>query len=356
MFIFHIYLDTKNKKMAVQMTHGVIFLLAIFTILNIYMVMQRYNNNHQNENNLESTKRSIIKDSTDLQQNILQINDIQKRLQRLETKSDFDRSLKEINNKTETLIERLVKTIWRPTNENKNTTYGTHRNLNIDDGDLEWLDRDGAKDLANYGDGSCPINRNREAWQKMLRYWITLAKKYNIRYFLTAGSLLGAWRDEEVIPYDQDMDIRIHIDDFDKFYPLRQRKFVWESYDDWDMHFYFVRDWRLPYDLRRRYSCKGKLVPDYEGQCSFVDPNARLIYRNWHLDLYAYTTYTDVVKFIPHSADWEYRKDEIFPLTRCNFMGIETRCPQKPVAIFKNLYNAPFKPSKICANKTFVKV
>ena len=298
--------------MSLQLTHGVIFLLAVFTILNVYMFMQKYNNENQNENSLESSKRSIsiIKDSG-MGQNILLMNDIHKRLQRLESASDLEKTLKGISNKTETLLERLVNSIWRPTNKDKNATYGTHPNLNIGHGDLEWLDRDGAKDLANYGDGTCPINRNREAWQKMLRYWITLAKKYNIRYFLTAGSLLGAWRDEEVIPYDQDMDIRIHIDDFDKFYPLRQRKFVWESYDDWDMHFYFVRDWRLPYDLRRRYSCKGKLVPDYEGQCSFVDPNARLIYRNWHMDLYAYTTYTDVVKFISHLFDIPNQQSEV---------------------------------------------
>ncbi|MEO0687822.1 MAG: LicD family protein, partial [Cyanobacteria bacterium J06649_11] len=223
------------------------------------------------------------------------------------------------------------------------------------DEDLEWLDRDDAKGFAEYGDGSCPVTTDRGPWQKVLARWIEIAKKHNIHYFLTAGSLLGAWRDEEVIPYDQDLDIRIHINDFDKLYPLRQRKFVWESYDDYDFHIYFTRDWRLPYDLRRRYSCKGKKVEDYEGQCSFVDPTARLIYRQWHMDLYAYTTYQDTVKFMPHSAAYEYRKVDILPVTRCMFMGIETRCPQKPTVIFKNLYDS-FKPSKICSNKTWVKV
>ena len=250
-----------------------------------------------------------------------------------------------IANQTLSAIERLYKKVFPGTKDQQQP--------NVEN--MEWLDRSGSKEFADYGDGTCPLNKNRQPWQNMLTNWIKLAKEHNIRYFLTAGTLLGAWRDEEVIPYDQDLDIRIHIDDFDKLYPLRQRKFIWESYDDYDFHFYFTRDWRLPYDLRRRYSCKGKKVEDYEGQCSFTDPSARLIYRQWHMDLYAYTYYQDTVKFIPHSAAYEYRKEDILPVTRCMFMGIETRCPQKPKVIFKNLYNS-FKPTKICSNKTWVKV
>jgi len=221
--------------------------------------------------------------------------------------------------------------------------------------DLEWLDREDAKGFAEYGDNTCPETTDRKPWQKVLTRWVEIAKQHNIRYFLTSGTLLGAWRDEEVIPYDQDMDIRIHIDDFDKLYPLRQRKFIWESYDDYETHFYFTRDWRLPYDLRRRFSCKGKHVEEYEGQCSFIDPNARMIYRQWHLDLYAFTSYQDVVKFLPHDAAFEYKKSDIFPLTRCMFMGIETRCPQKPTAILNKLYSS-LKPTRKCVNKTYVKI
>ena len=220
---------------------------------------------------------------------------------------------------------------------------------------LDWLDRSGSKEFSDYGDGSCPANPNKKPWQNILNNWIRVAKEHDIRYFLTAGSLLGAWRDEEVIPYDADMDIRVHIDDFDKLFPLRQKKFVWESNDDYDFHIYFTRDWRLPYNLRRRFSCKGKRVYEYEGQCSFTDPTARMIYRNWHLDLYAFTTYQDTVKFMPHDAAFEYRKEDILPVTRCMFMGIETRCPQKPTAIFKNLYGS-IKPLKKCVNKSMVRV
>ena len=110
------------------------------------------------------------------------------------------------------------------------------------------------------------------------------------------------------IPYDQDMDIRVHIDDFDQLYELRERRLVWQANEDHDYHIYFTRFWRLPY-AERRFSCKGKRVHQYEGQCSFTDPTARMIFRNWHLDLYAYTTYQDTVKYMPHDKAFEYRKD-----------------------------------------------
>ena len=250
-----------------------------------------------------------------------------------------------IANQTLSAIERLYKKVFPGTKDQQQP--------NVED--MEWLDRSGSKEFADYGDGTCPLNKNRQPWQNMLTNWIKLAKEHNIRYFLTAGSLLGAWRDEEVIPYDQDLDIRVHIDDFDKLYPLRQKKVAWESSDDYKFHIYFTRDWRLPYAERRRFSCKGKRVYEYEGQCSFIDPTARMIFRNWHLDLYAYTYYQDTVKFMPYDAAYEYRKEDILPVTRCMFMGIETRCPQKPKVIFKNLYSN-IKPSLKCVNKTMVKV
>ena len=154
------------------------------------------------------------------------------------------------------------------------------------------------------------------------------------------------------------MDIRVHIDDFDQLYELRERRLVWQANEDHDYHIYFTRFWRLPYAERRRFSCKGKRVHQYEGQCSFTDPTARMIFRNWHLDLYAYTTYQDTVKYMPHDAAFEYRKDSFFPLTRCMFMGIETRCPRKPTAVFKTHYDKDglVKPNQICINKTWVKL
>lgn len=69
---------------------------------------------------------------------------------------------------------------------------------------LKWMDLDGSKGFSGYGDGSCSVNKDRKQWQKIFSRWVEIAKEKNIRYFLSAGSLLGAWRDGDVIPYDDD--------------------------------------------------------------------------------------------------------------------------------------------------------
>ncbi|XP_066912182.1 uncharacterized protein [Clytia hemisphaerica] len=337
--------------MATQMTQGVILLLVCFTLANVYYFIQNYSQNtyfqevrrtltivKNKEENVDVT--NTAKSSSG---GLTQVNEILKRLQTLETKRNVDMA-----NKTKTVLDGLIGKFW---------PNGQQASVVDEAENLKWLNRTNAKGFAEYGDGTCPVTTDRPPWQKLLREWVKIAKKHKIRYFLSAGSLLGAWRAEDVIPYDADMDIRIHIDDFEKLYPLRQRKFVWDAYDDYESHFYFTKDWRLPYDLRRRYTCKGKKVHEYEGQCSFTDPNARMIYRQWHMDLYAYTTYTDVVKFLPRDAAYEYRKEDILPITKCMFMEIETRCPQNPTAIFKRLYGSSRPlPTKKCVNKKYVRV
>lgn len=250
--------------------------------------------------------------------------------------------------------------------EPEETFLNSHPNK---DQHLKWMDRAGLNEFAGYGgDGSCSItNKNREPWRKILSKWIEIAKVFRIRYFLSAGTLLGAWRDEEAMPYAQDLGIRIHIDDFDKLneMSMTERRIVWDPRDDHKFHIYFSRDWRLPLAERRRFSCEGKRVYEYEGQCSFSYPNARLIFRDWHLDIYAYNSTSGhqqdqtPVRFMPYDVTFEFRKVDIFPVTRCMFMGMETRCPQNPLAVFKTLYekskNDYLNPERICTNKTWVK-
>eukprot|EP00111_Clytia_hemisphaerica_P022054 TCONS_00064820-protein len=225
--------------------------------------------------------------------------------------------------------------------------------LSEDENELAWLDRNDSKPYRDYGDETCGINTDRMGFLFLIRKWQEIAKANNIRYFLDFGSLLGAWRDEETIPYDADTDIRVHNDDLETLFNLsiRVRKMSWDSYDDNGVHLYFTKDWRKPYHMRRRFSCKGKEVPDYEGQCSFTDPTARLIHRQWHLDLFVYTDYHDTILFIPDGRP-AFLKNDFLPLVRCDFMGIEVRCPKKPRLVLQEHYSN-LMPSKVCFNKTW---
>ena len=55
---------------------------------------------------------------------------------------------------------------------------------------------------------------------ELLRIFDKLCKKHNLTYFLDAGNLLGAYRHKGFIPWDDDMDVAMPREDYDKVVPL----------------------------------------------------------------------------------------------------------------------------------------
>ncbi|MCL2832365.1 MAG: LicD family protein [Treponema sp.] len=52
---------------------------------------------------------------------------------------------------------------------------------------------------------------------EILNEFVNICTSYNLKYFLTAGSLLGAIRHSGFIPWDDDMDIAMPRNDYEKF-------------------------------------------------------------------------------------------------------------------------------------------
>lgn len=57
---------------------------------------------------------------------------------------------------------------------------------------------------------------------EMLVEFDALCKKHNLRYWLDSGTLLGAVRHEGFIPWDDDIDLSMPIEDYEKFQEIAQ--------------------------------------------------------------------------------------------------------------------------------------
>ena len=83
---------------------------------------------------------------------------------------------------------------------------------------------------------------------RMLQAVDTVCKKYDIRYMLFAGSALGAVRHQGFIPWDDDLDVLMLREDYERFLTLAPRELDSEQYylqkefsEHWPMFFTKLR-------------------------------------------------------------------------------------------------------------------
>ncbi|XP_066930491.1 uncharacterized protein [Clytia hemisphaerica] len=225
-------------------------------------------------------------------------------------------------------------------------------NRNEQNSSLEWLDRNSSTTHRNYGDGTCKNLVARKIFLRLLRKWKEIAEEHKVRYFLDAGTLLGAWRDEEFVPYDGDVDLAVHVDDLvtlRKLPILVQSRALKSTRHDEGFYLYFTPDWNLPYFKRKRYNCKGKNVTRYMDECSFTDPMARLIHRDRHIDLYPFQDHdAGTFKYLPAREQKIYQKKDFFPLVKCQLADVVFTCPRNPLSLLKQLYGTNLSPQYVC--------
>lgn len=110
-----------------------------------------------------------------------------------------------------------------------------------------------------YGEVGCPGNPWRKALNKLLRHWIQISTQNNIEYVLACGSLLGAMRDGDVIPYDSDIDILVDQNYFSVFKRLSSKRHFSSSDEKIRLVVQPEFTLNIPVEARKRFTCQGEV-------------------------------------------------------------------------------------------------
>jgi hypothetical protein len=208
-----------------------------------------------------------------------------------------------------------------------------------------------------YGAG-CPENPFHKRLQQILHAWVLIAARRNITYFICYGSLLGQYRDGEVIPFDNDMDVCIFRNELHKLEQEDEARPF--KVGDGKMHLVYQKHCHHPKSDTPRKTCKGVEVTKHVDECTFLDPCARLIFRP---PTSGRTTWLDVFALRHNGTylldDWKYKihkRDIILPLKPCVFMGVHTMCPNNISAYLPRYYGNDFATNShyVCKNREWV--
>ena len=130
--------------------------------------------------------------------------------------------------------------------------------------ELEWIGT--LNYTIDYGDKSCVENKNgnshKETFVEILQAWKSISSQYNIPYFLVFGTLIGAVRNADFIPWDSDMDIMVDKDSYDIMACIdNKRNFNINTYDP-KFHLLVQNDFKKEFEdsgKRRRWNCQGQV-------------------------------------------------------------------------------------------------
>ena len=206
-----------------------------------------------------------------------------------------------------------------------------------------------------YGEPGCPDNPRREDLHELFRAWTSACKEHNIHYTLAFGSLLGAMRNKDVIPWDHDIDINIHV----KYFPILKRLSEERKFTKADGTIRLAIQpgavMNIPEEKRTRHNCQGKVTSYMEDQCSFLEPMARLIRGSVFVDFFHFYEKGDLIEDPSENRLKQYNRSDFYPFRPCSFMGFNASCPNRPWEILRVYFKTDnFEPTKKCKNGIWV--
>lgn len=90
----------------------------------------------------------------------------------------------------------------------------------------------------------------------MVKEFLKICEKHNLKYFMAGGTFLGAVRHKGFIPWDDDVDLGMYRDDYEKFLDIAKRELPYpyevHTYRNCkEHHYYFSHIIDVRYKVRR---------------------------------------------------------------------------------------------------------
>ncbi|CAF0912536.1 unnamed protein product [Adineta ricciae] len=197
---------------------------------------------------------------------------------------------------------------------------------------------------------------NQRALLSTFHEWTKFARKHQIQYWISYGTLVGYVQRGGLLPHDGDIDLSIMAQATPYLFELSRLNF--SSIYELVIH----PQWYIIDDTKRSYFRSEKV--------EFVSLNGRFLNLkdNLHVDLWTAYDYhpnkTRVYKKDPPTItsfdnDYQWRsmpREWIFPLKECMFSGIKVWCPAQPEKLVSDIYgDISVNTSEVkCVNQTWV--
>lgn len=223
-----------------------------------------------------------------------------------------------------------------------------------------------------------PLRRQQIRALEILIYFDQICKANDIRYWLCSGTLLGAVRHQGFIPWDDDIDVDVPQEDFERLIKILAKDNMYQlqtaGTDDYYVSkFVKLRDTHsrvIEHGMDKKFRYTGIYIDIFPIAPSYrfvADIMGKLNWRLWRFSITATTQkkrwlffllkklyffvdkgLTSIMRYMPGAVgrlglgcgfvDNVRRKEEIFPLSTIIFEGYEFLAPHNIDAYLSRLY------------------
>ena len=153
----------------------------------------------------------------------------------------------------------------------------------------------------------------------MFEHVTTALAERNVSHTMISGGVIGWVRNKEMIPYDRDLDVILHID-------------YWNTTDFWKMF----------HLLHKHYGYNAEFVEDFKVKLYFSALNKN------NIDIWAYWVDNDMLSIAYHGFK-EQLVATMLPFQAVKFEWFDTFVPAKPLKYLDRQYGKDvWKPEKHC--------